>query len=172
MAVGVAREAVGAGVVSRSWGSCRWAPPDGGWGELELGWDLGHELHLHHKRGHVHNHGCVLRTCEVSIARLELGIQRRDRVDLRASALLLRWAARPGLLSARGGGLGCGLFVWAVFGRTAVLVGTTRANVAHLGLADQSSPAVLGPGPQLRRTGPAKVAIGVAQAAGATPGPC
>ena len=40
----------------------------------ELGLVSGRDLHVHHKRGHVHDHGRVLRTCEVSgIVGLELG---------------------------------------------------------------------------------------------------
>lgn len=68
--------------------------------EWEL--ELGRGLHVHDKRGHVHEHGRVLRTCEVGgVARLELGKQRRVWVDLRVRALLLQWAACAGLLSAR-----------------------------------------------------------------------
>lgn len=147
MSAHIAHEAVGIGVRAQDrtgwcWCWCRRKL------QGELGLVVGRDLHVHDKSGHVHDHGRVLRTCEVDgIVGFELGIQHRVRVDLRARALLLRWAVRPGLLSARGGGLGLGLFVLAVFGRIAVLVGTTRANVAHSRLADQSSQTALGPGP-------------------------
>ena len=59
-----------------------------------------------------------------AVGRLELGIQHQ--IQIRAHVLLLQWVARPGLLSARGGGLGHGLFILAVFGQTAVLIGTTH----------------------------------------------
>ena len=67
---------------------------------------LGRDLHMHHKREHAHNRGRVLRTCESGTVGLELGWAVGSRSQIRARALLLQWAACPGLLGVGGGGRG------------------------------------------------------------------
>ena len=48
---------------------------------MEWKLELGRRFHMHHKRGPVHDHKCVLCTCEVGGAGgLELGIQRQIRI--------------------------------------------------------------------------------------------
>ena len=95
--------------------------------ELELGWELGRDLHVHHKRGHVHDHGRILRTGEVGgVAGLELGRASGSWSQIRARALLLQWAACPGLLGARG--VGRGLEIVGI--RFDVRFGVQRVNSA------------------------------------------